>query len=295
MQRPVGRRHPVAVLEHPVAADAVRRLEAVEGEAALVQRLGGGDAGRPGADHADRGERGHGFTVPELTVAPRSFVAGCRAWTPTRRRSRRRAASSGARGDPPEIVIVHRPRYDDWSLPKGKLDPGEGWEEAALREVEEEVGLRCRLGGELPPTSYRDNKGRAKVVRYWLMEADEAARVHAERRGRRDALGPVAEAAGAAHLRARRASSCGPRRRHEPRALPRPGRRLGAARRPGRHADGRRRDRGDGRLDALRAAAPTTAACSRPRTRRTSASRRRARRSAGCSARRRTASPSARR
>jgi 8-oxo-dGTP diphosphatase len=78
-------------------------------------------------------------------------------------------------GDPPEIVIVHRQRYDDWSLPKGKLDPGEGWEEAALREVEEEVGLRCRLGRELPATNYRDNKGRAKVVRYWLMEADEAS------------------------------------------------------------------------------------------------------------------------
>jgi 8-oxo-dGTP pyrophosphatase MutT (NUDIX family) len=78
---------------------------------------------------------------------------------------------------PAELVVVHRPRYDDWSLPKGKLDPGETWEECALREVEEEVGLRCRLGEELPPVSYRDNKGRAKVVRYWLMEpVDDGAR-----------------------------------------------------------------------------------------------------------------------
>jgi 8-oxo-dGTP diphosphatase len=69
-----------------------------------------------------------------------------------------------------EVAVVHRPKYDDWSFPKGKLDPGESWEEAALREVEEEIGLRCRLGHELPPTSYRDPKGRAKVVRYWLME-----------------------------------------------------------------------------------------------------------------------------
>jgi 8-oxo-dGTP pyrophosphatase MutT (NUDIX family) len=69
-----------------------------------------------------------------------------------------------------ELVVVHRPRYDDWSLPKGKLGPGESWEECALREVAEEVGLRCRLGAELPPVSYCDNKGRAKVVRYWLME-----------------------------------------------------------------------------------------------------------------------------
>jgi len=72
-----------------------------------------------------------------------------------------------------EVVVVHRPRYGDWSLPKGKLDPGEGWEEAALREVEEEVGLRCRLGAELPSVDYTDGKGRAKVVRYWLMEPEE--------------------------------------------------------------------------------------------------------------------------
>jgi 8-oxo-dGTP pyrophosphatase MutT (NUDIX family) len=71
-----------------------------------------------------------------------------------------------------EIVAVHRPKYDDWSLPKGKLDPGETWEAAAVREVEEEIGLRCRLGRELPPVSYTDPKGRAKAVRYWLMEPE---------------------------------------------------------------------------------------------------------------------------
>jgi 8-oxo-dGTP diphosphatase len=70
-----------------------------------------------------------------------------------------------------EFLAVHRPRYDDWSLPKGKLDAGESWEDAAVREVEEETGLRCELGPELSPTSYRDNKNRPKVARYWLMEA----------------------------------------------------------------------------------------------------------------------------
>ena len=70
-----------------------------------------------------------------------------------------------------EVAVVHRPRYDDWSLPKGKLDRGEGWHAAAVREVEEETGLRCEPGEELSPIEYTDHKGRHKVVRYWLMEA----------------------------------------------------------------------------------------------------------------------------
>jgi len=69
----------------------------------------------------------------------------------------------------PEVAVVHRPRYDDWSLPKGKLGEGESWEDAALREVREETGMRCELGRELAPTRYRDRKGRDKLVRYWLM------------------------------------------------------------------------------------------------------------------------------
>jgi 8-oxo-dGTP pyrophosphatase MutT (NUDIX family) len=68
-----------------------------------------------------------------------------------------------------EILVVHRPRYDDWTFPKGKAEPGETDEECALREVEEETGLRCELDRELPSTSYADAHGRPKRVRYWLM------------------------------------------------------------------------------------------------------------------------------
>jgi 8-oxo-dGTP pyrophosphatase MutT (NUDIX family) len=61
-----------------------------------------------------------------------------------------------------EIVLVHRPAYDDWSLPKGKLHPGETEAQAALREVQEETGLRCRLGREVGTSAYRDPKRRPK-------------------------------------------------------------------------------------------------------------------------------------
>ena len=74
-----------------------------------------------------------------------------------------------------EVCVCHRPRYDDWSLPKGKLDAGESWEQAALREVQEEVGLRCRLGRELESVAYTDHKSRPKTVRYWMMEPVDGA------------------------------------------------------------------------------------------------------------------------
>jgi len=71
--------------------------------------------------------------------------------------------------DGAEVLLVHRPAYDDWSFPKGKLEPDESEEDAAVREVEEETGLRCRLQRELATTRYRDARGRSKTVRYWLM------------------------------------------------------------------------------------------------------------------------------
>jgi 8-oxo-dGTP diphosphatase len=69
-----------------------------------------------------------------------------------------------------EVLVIHRPRRDDWSLPKGKCKRGESALECALREVREETGLRCSVGDELPDTRYTDRKGRAKRVRYWSME-----------------------------------------------------------------------------------------------------------------------------
>ena len=72
------------------------------------------------------------------------------------------------------VAVIHRPKYDDWSLPKGKLERGESWEEAAVREVREETGLVCSLGDEIgPPREYVDRKGRPKTVRYWRMEVEE--------------------------------------------------------------------------------------------------------------------------
>ncbi|MDQ6696821.1 MAG: NUDIX hydrolase [Actinomycetota bacterium] len=76
------------------------------------------------------------------------------------------------RDDRIEVLLVHRPKYDDWSFPKGKLEPGEALDECALREVEEETGLRCTLGAELVGTSYLDRHGRAKSVRYWAMRVE---------------------------------------------------------------------------------------------------------------------------
>lgn len=68
-----------------------------------------------------------------------------------------------------EVALVHRPKYRDWTFPKGKLELGETDEQAAHREVLEETGFECVLGRELSPVLYRDAKNRVKQVRYWEM------------------------------------------------------------------------------------------------------------------------------
>ena len=73
-----------------------------------------------------------------------------------------------------QVALVHRPRYDDWSWAKGKLDPGEEWPVAAVREVFEETGLHARLGRPLPSSTYTVQNGTGppmtKQVRYWAAE-----------------------------------------------------------------------------------------------------------------------------
>ena len=98
------------------------------------------------------------------TVTPLVRAAGGIVWRPAR--------VPGGR----VYAVVHRPVYDDWSLPKGKVNPDEELEAAALREVEEETGVVCRLGRPLGTTSYVDRKGRPKIVYYWLMRAHRRGR-----------------------------------------------------------------------------------------------------------------------
>jgi 8-oxo-dGTP pyrophosphatase MutT (NUDIX family) len=81
------------------------------------------------------------------------------------------AAGGVVLADDGRVALVHRPKYDDWTLPKGKLDAEETFEQAALREVWEETGLRCRLVRELPSVEYTV-RDRPKLVRYWLMAVE---------------------------------------------------------------------------------------------------------------------------
>jgi len=80
------------------------------------------------------------------------------------------AAGGIIRNDSSEFLVIHRPKYDDWSFPKGKLDNGENLEECALREVHEETGFQCELRDFLGTVAYVDRKGREKKVHYWRMQ-----------------------------------------------------------------------------------------------------------------------------
>jgi 8-oxo-dGTP diphosphatase len=145
----------VDVLDGDTVAGSFREVEAELGPAgdgavldAVVERLRAAGAGAPHL--TSKVMQALGF-LPSVVRA-----AGGVPW---------RTNASGAT----EILVVHRPRYDDWSIPKGKCEPGESDEDCARREVWEETGLRATLGAELPTVTYTDRKGRRKVVRYWAM------------------------------------------------------------------------------------------------------------------------------
>lgn len=72
-----------------------------------------------------------------------------------------------------EVACIYREARGDWTFPKGKLDDGETFEQAALREVHEETGMRCRIARFIGTTNYTHRKGRPKIVAYYLMEVDE--------------------------------------------------------------------------------------------------------------------------
>src|SRR4051812_43456031 len=112
-----------------------------------------------------------------MVAVPRRGLEGSRP--PERTAAQARGAgliaAAGAvlwrrRGEGAEVALVHRPRYDDWSLPKGKLDPGETLPETAVREIEEETGFRAVLGRRLRTVRYPVG-GEEKVVDYWAAEA----------------------------------------------------------------------------------------------------------------------------
>jgi 8-oxo-dGTP diphosphatase len=77
------------------------------------------------------------------------------------------------------VLVVHRPKYDDWAFPKGKLELGETWEDAAVREVEEETSLRCKLGPYVGSTHYPMAEG-LKEVRYFRMTSPDDAKAQNE-------------------------------------------------------------------------------------------------------------------
>ncbi|MFD7687266.1 NUDIX hydrolase [Streptomyces sp. NPDC059781] len=107
----------------------------------------------PRSAHAHSHSHSH---APHRTLTVQA--AGCVLW--------RRSPVTGEL----ELCLVHRPKYDDWSWPKGKLKPGEDPLAGALREVAEETGHTAAPAAELPSAHYLA-KGRPKRVRYWAAEA----------------------------------------------------------------------------------------------------------------------------
>ncbi|MCC3296511.1 NUDIX hydrolase [Arthrobacter caoxuetaonis] len=127
---------------------------------ASLQGTGGGAEPIPGQDTPEETAAlllGRSSASLDLTGEPRVVAAGALCW---------RVRAEGL-----QVLLIHRPRYDDWSWPKGKLDAGETLPECAVREVKEEVGLEIRLGIPLPETRYPVASG-IKAVHYWAAQVD---------------------------------------------------------------------------------------------------------------------------
>ena len=200
--------------------DAAKNVQDVLGEhqdavvaEERVRAWSAGDAGRRGRGRAaDRARQAPSRRRSRL-LAPR--VAASRA---TRPRDRAvtpvvRAAGGVVLRDGPdgrEVLLIHRHRYGDWTLPKGKCEPDEPDEDCALREVEEETGLVCELLDELASTEYVDGKGRPKRVRYWAMRVVGGELRPAPPEVDEVLLGPARRSARRAHVRARRGAARSP-------------------------------------------------------------------------------------
>ncbi len=209
VQRAVRRRHPVGVLVDPVAADAV----ATSRSSRTRSRARAGSWRRrcrtsPRRSRRRRGAHAAATSVTRASTSCRRQDAG--AMDPEAAEVKAAGGVVCRRGaGGVEVAVVHRPHYDDWSLPKGKLDPGETWEEAALREVHEEIGLPLparRASCRPSPTSDQQGPLEGRAL---LADGARGGRVRAQRRGRRDALAdPVGRPPSCSPTRAT-ASSCG--------------------------------------------------------------------------------------
>ncbi len=113
---------------------------------------------------------------PTTSPATPVRAAGCVVWRTGGKGSRTGGKGARRDGKEPEVLLVHRPRWEDWSFPKGKLDRGETWYAAAVREVLEETGLAVRLGPRLPDVHYTvSGANPRKTVQYWCAKAPKSA------------------------------------------------------------------------------------------------------------------------
>ncbi|RAV31367.1 NUDIX hydrolase [Corynebacterium heidelbergense] len=131
----------------------------------MISHTGTGDLSTSLAmAHHGTGHVGRIGSSPAEEFARPTFAAGALLWRHSK------SATGRAEGTEIEIALIHRPRYDDWTLPKGKVDPGENLPGTAVREIREETGFEARLGWLLGYVHYPVGS-RTKVVYYWTAEA----------------------------------------------------------------------------------------------------------------------------